>query len=218
MHYVMSDIHGDMAAFDKILSMINLNNRDFLYILGDVIDRGPDGIELLRKIRRMHGCQLLLGNHELMMIQALRRPMDGESLRLWLRNECKPTIDAFIKLSPDEQEDMLQYLESLSVQVYLTVQESRYILVHAAPVELYEQEVSRYSDPTRFAVWHRFHPVARMPENRIVIHGHTPTINDGSPGRMMHFDRRINIDCGNAYPELGGQLGCLRLEDMREYY
>jgi serine/threonine protein phosphatase 1 len=214
----MSDIHGDIATFDKILSMIDLNDRDYLYILGDVIDRGPDGIELLRKIRKIQGCQLLLGNHELMMINALRRPMDRESMRLWLRNRCEPTVDSFKKLLPDEQEDILQYLESLSVQVYLSVQESRYILVHAAPVELYEQGAHRYFDPIKFAVWHRFYPSAKMPENKIVIHGHTPTINDGSPGRMMHFDQRINIDCGNAYPELGGQLGCLRLEDMREFY
>ena len=28
----------------------------------------------------------------------------------------------------------------------------------------------------------------------------------------------LDIDCGCAYPEYGGQLGCLRLEDMTEYY
>ena len=47
MHYVLSDIHGDRDAFNTVLSMIDLHPDDYLYILGDVIDRGQYGIELL---------------------------------------------------------------------------------------------------------------------------------------------------------------------------
>ena len=64
MHYVMSDIHGNKEAFDTVLSMINLQPEDHLYILGDVIDRGEHGIELLLRIRNMQNCTLLMGNHE----------------------------------------------------------------------------------------------------------------------------------------------------------
>ena len=31
-------------------------------------------------------------------------------------------------------------------------------------------------------------------------------------------DGVIDIDCGCAYPQYGGQLGCLRLEDFTEFY
>ena len=44
MHYVLSDIHGNSAAFDAILALIDMREGDRLYILGDVVDRGPDGI------------------------------------------------------------------------------------------------------------------------------------------------------------------------------
>lgn len=59
MHYVMSDIHGNKEAFDTVLSMINLQPEDYLYILGDVIDRGeychgeplqPSGIQCEGKL------------------------------------------------------------------------------------------------------------------------------------------------------------------------
>ena len=53
MHYVLSDIHGNKEAFDTILSMIDLQPEDHLYILGDVIDRGKYGIELLQQIMAM---------------------------------------------------------------------------------------------------------------------------------------------------------------------
>lgn len=41
MIYVMSDIHGNMRRFKSIMSQINLQAEDTLYILGDVIDRYP---------------------------------------------------------------------------------------------------------------------------------------------------------------------------------
>ena len=37
MIYVMSDIHGQSRRFDSILSQINLQPEDTLYILGDVM-------------------------------------------------------------------------------------------------------------------------------------------------------------------------------------
>ena len=76
MIYVMSDIHGHQDAFDDILSQIQLSDHDHLYILGDVIDRGPDGIALLQRIRQMPRTTLLLGNHEYMMINRYKDSED----------------------------------------------------------------------------------------------------------------------------------------------
>ena len=44
MTYVMSDIHGNMRRFDSVMKQIDLQPEDTLYVLGDVIDRYPDGI------------------------------------------------------------------------------------------------------------------------------------------------------------------------------
>ena len=43
MIYVMSDIHGQASAFYKMLKKICFSDNDQMYVLGDVIDRGPDG-------------------------------------------------------------------------------------------------------------------------------------------------------------------------------
>lgn len=66
----MSDIHGDKKRFESVLSQIKLKSADRLYILGDVIDRFPDGIELIQRIRKMKNARLLLDNHEYMMLDA----------------------------------------------------------------------------------------------------------------------------------------------------
>lgn len=222
MHYVLSDIHGDRAAFDAILSIIDLQPDDHLYILGDVIDRGQYGIELLQRIRAMENCTLLLGNHEYMMINALRHPEAGRFMRIWRKNSCDYTYQQFQKLSPADQEDLLQYLESLPVEMEVEVDAKQYVLVHAAPMELYDRLNWNYRSPTEFAVWHRLRFETDLLEGKTVIYGHTPTKNVMAQVwptmRIFHNSDAINIDCGCAYPGLGGQLGCLRLEDMTEYY
>ena len=71
MIYVLSDIHGQRRRFDSIMKQINLQPEDTLYVLGDVIDRNPDGIKILRQLMAMPNVKLLLGNHEQMMLDAL---------------------------------------------------------------------------------------------------------------------------------------------------
>ena len=50
MNYVVSDIHGYYDKYTSLLSFIRFSDNDKLYILGDVIDRGPDGLKLLQDI------------------------------------------------------------------------------------------------------------------------------------------------------------------------
>lgn len=47
MTYVMSDIHGCYREYREMLEKIVFSDADTLYILGDVVDRGPQVAELL---------------------------------------------------------------------------------------------------------------------------------------------------------------------------
>lgn len=53
MLYVMSDIHGHLQRFESIMDQIKLGEGDHLFVLGDVIDIHPDGIQILQKLFRM---------------------------------------------------------------------------------------------------------------------------------------------------------------------
>ena len=53
MIYVLSDIHGNQRRFASIMGQINLQPEDTLYVLGDVIDRHPGGIRILRRLMAM---------------------------------------------------------------------------------------------------------------------------------------------------------------------
>ena len=88
----MSDIHGHEGRFNSIMKQINLQYNDTLYILGDVVDRNKNGIRILRKLMDMPNVKMLLGNHELMMLDAIQtlkdNPKDRYSyeMRLWYNN------------------------------------------------------------------------------------------------------------------------------------
>ena len=74
--YVLSDIHGKGKAYESAMSEITPN--DTVIILGDVIDRGKDGIKILqdlirRKKDREHNPKIIfmMGNHEMQFLIAV---------------------------------------------------------------------------------------------------------------------------------------------------
>ena len=50
---VISDIHGEYDLFMKMLEKIKFQDTDTLYILGDILDRGPNPIQLLRRLMEL---------------------------------------------------------------------------------------------------------------------------------------------------------------------
>lgn len=50
MRYLISDIHGCRQQLLELLTKIQFSEKDTLYVLGDVLDRGFDPIETLRDL------------------------------------------------------------------------------------------------------------------------------------------------------------------------
>ncbi len=66
---VFNYYHGySLEKFKDFLDKVGLRDEDFLYILGDVIDRGHDGVKILKWLMLQPNVELLLGNHEAMML------------------------------------------------------------------------------------------------------------------------------------------------------
>lgn len=62
--YVMSDIHGMAHLLRKMLKKIRFSDDDRLYILGDMIDRGPDPAGVIDLVASHKNITALRGNHE----------------------------------------------------------------------------------------------------------------------------------------------------------
>lgn len=238
MIYVMSDIHGNRRRFDSVLEQINLQPEDTLYVLGDVIDRYPDGIRILRRIMAMPNVKMLLGNHEYMMLRALDQPYDpnekltgferAEATRLWYRNGGKVTHEYWKHIRKDVREEIIKYLHTVPVNIDITVNDIHYTLVHAAPAENYERHPIRpYNSATEYAVWDRWDGRNYRNGNSMFIFGHTQTLyyQRKNPIEVWYGNHRIGIDCGCGLPEnaaslygIQGRLACLRLDDGKVFY
>ena len=229
MIYILSDIHGNERRFNSIMDQIRLQPADTLYVLGDVLDRHPGGIRILRQIMAMPNVKMILGNHEYMMLRALGHPCDdnvddGNAQPHWYRNGGQVTHDQFNQLPEDVRQEIVAYLHSLPLNIDLALNGNRYKLAHAAPAEAYDGD-PRYKNPIYFSVWKRFDRGHTFPGDYTLIFGHTPTryFQDRVPMALWYGDRMIGIDCGSGYPEAGenselGRLACLRLDDGKVFY
>ena len=227
MIYVMSDIHGCMSRFRSIMKQINLQPEDTLYVLGDVIDRHPDGIRILRELMAMPNVRMTLGNHELMMLEALAYPDDDQqewtsALYRWYNTGGRVTHDYLKRLRKTLRAEIFSYLDALPVNIKVTLNGTQYILTHAAPLEDYPKYAYRYDSVREFAVWKRYQRYDSCKDGYTVIFGHTPTLHYQLmiPMEIWHGEGLIGIDCGSAYPEGNkkGRLACLRLDDLKAFY
>ena len=56
MHYLVGDLQGCSDAFDRLIGEIGFSpSRDHLHVLGDLVNRGPDSLGTLRRLRRLGG-------------------------------------------------------------------------------------------------------------------------------------------------------------------
>ena len=128
--YVCSDIHGQYGLFLRALEQVGFSDGDQMYILGDVIDRGPDSIPLLQDVIRRKNITLLLGNHEFMMHQYLRRHSDGSP---WMHpaNGGRKTLTAFSLLPDGERREIRDFLSDLYLQIEVEAGGRAYLLSHS---------------------------------------------------------------------------------------
>lgn len=215
MIYCIADIHGDYARYQKMLQTIEFSEADTLYIIGDVIDRGPDGVKILLDIMERENVQMILGNHEYMCLSAFDPLYDSYAFRLWMDNGGKKTYkDLKYKRTDEQRTRILRYLRSLPYHMDIEVNGRTFYLVHGCPVgDLFE------------SLWSRPKPNAPAPfEEKTVIVGHTPTYllptpdSEENGATIWRGNGVIDIDCGCGYGLDCSRLACLRLDDMKEFY
>lgn len=212
MKYVLSDIHGNNRAWESIKSQIKLTKKDDLYILGDVIDRGEYGIEILQEIMHSPNMHMLLGNHEYMMMNALGFPYvkndpeyvshsRNENMELWFYNGGQPTYNTCRKMNQVDIGWIMDYLKGLPLSYEVEAGGRKFELVHAnSPkfiADMLDHNIVKEGYElaaiiTYFSVWDRDHlsfagDYLKGFETTMVF-GHTPTCNL----------RKVGCNCENS--------------------
>lgn len=145
MLYAMSDLHGEYQKYLAMLEKIKFNQEDTLYLLGDLVDRGPEPVKILQDIIQRPNVYPLLGNHEVMAIYVLKQLLVEvteetisqvdtylmENIFLWQRNGGGVTLEQFQALPPRERRQLLEFLEGFGWYETVDVGERAFLLVHA---------------------------------------------------------------------------------------
>ena len=142
--YVISDIHGQYNMFIELLDKIDLKDTDTLYILGDVLDRGPHPIKTIRKLMEMPNAICLVGNHEFMAMKCLEflmkeitdksiEELDDEmldNLETWQYNGSRSTVDEFTQMDFESKKDVIDFIKEFLIYEEVSVNDKNYLLVH----------------------------------------------------------------------------------------
>ena len=230
--YVMSDIHGEYRKYLLMLEKIGFKPSDTLFIIGDVVDRGPEPVTLLRDMMERSNVFPIMGNHDLIahynlrnlcrevteeLLEAALGPEEMNSLIDWIHEGGQTTIEGFQKLDHQQRADVLDYIHSFTLYEAIDVGERTFVLVHAGLGNFRPDKKLREYALTEL-LEDRLDPERQYFDdpNVFLVVGHTPTPYFWGKPQIYHSHNNICIDCGACSPH--GRLACLCLETMEEFY
>lgn len=224
MKYVVSDIHGNHDLLVELLRKIKFSKNDTLFVIGDIIDKGKDVPKIFELFfeRIKNNVVLLAGNHEYDFVKFMTNLIKNNASDEELIESAKRYLEI--------DNITIQDIDNIMNLPYY-YEEDDFLLVHAGvPFDEKGKMIPLEQAPLENLVYdRRFKDASFLPPlPKCVIFGHTPTfcISD-KKGKILKFQKpntkgdsikdyyKIDVDTGNY---VTGVLGCLRLDDMQEFY
>ena len=147
---------------------------------------------------------------------------EADAAELWFYNGGELSLVDLLWMNEDEVQHVWDYMTSLPLYREVEVEGRKFILLHGGlngfsesrPLTDYAPEEILWCRPKADTVYY--------PDN-YVIFGHTPVQmlcggfgEKDTLAKIFHNGKAIDIDCGCVFPR--GQLGCLCLDTMEEFY
>lgn len=236
MIYVMSDLHGNYEKYKEMLALINFSNEDTLIINGDICDRGADSVKIYMDILSRNNVFAIKGNHELMAevpLEILLKKYSDKEIDIaslmsepdfwcWIDNGGITTLTSLFDVDSSLRLQIFEFIKKMPDYKIVYTKNKKFVILHGGINKTTDLAQLNKAD-TYSLVWTRpdFDATYFNDENTFLIVGHTPTIliNETTPASIYHGKGNlINIDCGAAYTEYGGRLGCLCLDTFEEFY
>lgn len=223
MDYCISDIHGHYDLFCRLLDKIRFSGGDKIYVLGDIIDKGPDSIRLAKLLFSMPNVYCIAGNHEYDFLKYYRALMQQtenydrvlEKLRTYFSDGTLldwETVDRF---------DLLPfYVETdkfIGVHAGLPFRDGLFLPPEGArPEQLVYDRVFKEPDI--------------LPQGKMcILYGHTPVRYLTGQDEILLYPRdgavkdsrniadycKIHLDTGVV---LSGVLGCFAVNTCQSFY
>ena len=232
MIYVISDIHGCFEEFKELLEEIRFSDKDEMYILGNIVDYGPQPMELIQDLMMRDNVYPVAGNHDYMALTVLSKvqqklkdpdhaePMGKADVKLyqaWTADGGDVTAKEFLKIKDEElRDDILDYLSEAAVYYEAQAGGKHFIMTHGdLPDRQKHPDLSDYEvtdTAFRGADYNK-----QYFKKEYLVTGHTPTKKIRTDGKDLvyegHHHVAINCDLIN-----GGKLAAYCLDTGETIY
>ncbi len=191
--YALTDIHGCVRTFKALVQQLALQQTDELYILGDMVNKGPDSkgvIDFILGLEQQCHTYCLRGNHDQLLLDATKKNAKASSLTA---TEKKLLLQSFgITALGELPKKYKKFLKRLPYYIELP----DYMLVHAGfdftKENIFENKNAMLNIRKYKIDWRRLH-------NKRLLHGHTPTALHSIKKATTHQHASLNLDAGCVY-------------------
>ena len=126
-NYLIGDIQGCNSSLGKLLELVDFSpSMDTIYLLGDLINRGPDNVGVLRRLMTLgSSAKSILGNHDIHFLsieKGLKQTKKGDTVQDILEAQDRSELTSWLRSQP------------------LALKVSNYLLVHAGVHPLWDTQ------------------------------------------------------------------------------
>ena len=199
--FVVGDVHGMFPALGELLALARFDEeRDRLFSVGDLIDRGPRSREALDWLAKpwLHAVR---GNHEQLLLDS----DDPATRNLWIRHNGGAW---WLDCGPVERAAFREACAELPIAIEIAASRGKVGVVHAdAPrsnswADFLSRLESGDERAVEHALWSRERvageSAGRVSGVDLVVCGHTPTT------RIVEAENVRFIDTGAVYRQFAG--------------
>ncbi|MBB6609621.1 serine/threonine protein phosphatase [Pontibacter sp. Tf4] len=193
--YALTDVHGCAQTLKAmVLEQLSLQKTDELYILGDLVNKGPDSkgvIDFIVHLQKQHyKVHCLRGNHDQMLLKAASK---GDAALNPTSIEKELLLQSFgirdLEHLPSKYKAFLKELP-----YYLELPD--YFLVHAG-FDFKQADI--FKDKEAMLNIRGYKPDPGKLNNKRLLHGHTPTALHTIKKAVAHSNYQVNLDAGCVY-------------------
>jgi len=201
-YWIIGDIHGEIVLLEQLLEHIDRFKPEMIIFVGDYIDRGPHVKQVIDRIMSLETRVVcLMGNHELMMLNAMEdNGFGGSPIELWYYNGGEATLQSFgfssfFSFKSRMESSYLEFFHNLGMcHSFEPVKGLKILVTHAGVcprIPVSDQlKMRNYGDLNRYLLemhidymdsflWTREEFFQSNPaawDGHIVVHGHTPVM------------------------------------------
>jgi bis(5'-nucleosyl)-tetraphosphatase (symmetrical) len=148
--WAIGDIQGCLEPFERLLAKIRFDaTRDELWLVGDLVNRGPDSLGVLRRVHALRDrCRIVLGNHDLHLLAVAAGT--GPYRRKDTFADVLEAPDAGVLLHWLQQQPLLHYDPGRHVVMTHAGMTPQWSLLDAQRLAREVEDVLRHGDAKRY--------------------------------------------------------------------